>query len=228
MDDRTLKGVVAMSAIWGACVSTILGVVKLWETFWKDRIRLTTSYSFTQEEGAADTITVVNLSGAPVQVSGWTLAWKPNFFSQWNTSTIEVTHEEEGTMFTIPARDRYTLEFQESDKFDWGYRTAEAKGLEGWSRAMTPPSPAQPTAKLALDVSSLDLRMLVWSTPKLAIAIIGGQPARPSSLILPRKGEETRRSHRSVNSNASCVEGWELKPHGRQRSRGAPHERSRS
>jgi hypothetical protein len=91
MDDQTLKAVVATSAIWGAVVSTILGLVKLWETFWKDRIRLATTYSFTGEEGAPDTITVANLSGAPVQVSGWTLAWKPNFFSRWNTSTIEVT-----------------------------------------------------------------------------------------------------------------------------------------
>jgi hypothetical protein len=113
-----------MSAIWGACVPTILAVVKLWEIFWKDRIRLATTYSFTGEEGASDTITVVNLSGAPVQVSGWMLAWKPNFFSRWNTSTIEVTHDEEGTMFTIPAKDCYTLEFQESDKFDWSYRNA--------------------------------------------------------------------------------------------------------
>jgi len=99
MDDQSLRAVVAMCAIWGACLSTVLGVVKLWETFWKDRTRLTVTRFFTTQEGVSDESTVVNLSGVPVQVSSWTLAWKPKFFFRWNTSTIEVTHDEEGTMF---------------------------------------------------------------------------------------------------------------------------------
>jgi hypothetical protein len=116
MDDRTLKIV----AIWGACVSTILGLVKLWETFWKDRVRLVASGHFTTQEGVSDEIVIVNLSGAAVQVSYWTLAWKPNFFRR-NTSKIDVTPEG-NNIFAIPANDRHVLEFQEQDKFDWSHR----------------------------------------------------------------------------------------------------------
>jgi hypothetical protein len=111
-------------------ISIILAAVKLWETFWKDRIRLITTYSFTGEQGATDTITIVNLSSVPVQVSHWTLAWKPKLFFRWNTSTIDVTPDEGNGIFKIAPKDTHTLEFYEDhSKFDWSYRTAQHRQL---------------------------------------------------------------------------------------------------
>jgi hypothetical protein len=128
MDEQTLKTLVALCAIWGAGISTILGAVKLWESFWKDRIRLATTYSFTGQEGASDKITIVNLSAVPVQVSHWTLAWKPNLFHR-KLSVIDVTPVEGTPMFTIPPRNSHTLNFEEQSKFDWGYRSAHHRQL---------------------------------------------------------------------------------------------------
>lgn len=128
MDEQTLKAVVSLCAIWGAVLSTLLAGVKIWETFWKDRIRLTTTYSFTGEPGTTDTITVVNLSGVPIQVSHWTLAWKPNLF-RWNTSTIDVIPEEGADMFKIAPKASHTLPFENHSKFDWSYRSAQHRQL---------------------------------------------------------------------------------------------------
>jgi hypothetical protein len=44
LDDHAQKIIVAICAIWRAFWSTTLAGVKLWETFWKDRIQLTTTY----------------------------------------------------------------------------------------------------------------------------------------------------------------------------------------
>ncbi len=132
MDEKTLKAVVSalvsLCAIWGAILSTLLAGVKIWETFWKDRIRLTTTYSFSDEPSTDDTITVVNLSGVPIQVSHWTLAWKPNLF-RWNTSTIDVTPEEGTGMFKIGPKDSHTISFNDLAKFDWSYRSAQHRQL---------------------------------------------------------------------------------------------------
>jgi hypothetical protein len=129
MDDQTLRVATAACAIWGAGVSTLLGLVKIWETFWKDRLRLEATHSFIDPCEKADEITVVNLSGLPVQVSHWTLAWKPNPF-RWRTSEIDVTPEPECVgRFTIPSKGNYTLYFEEDAKFDSSYRTARHRNL---------------------------------------------------------------------------------------------------
>jgi hypothetical protein len=128
VDDQTVRALTVTCAVWGACVSTLLGLVKLWETFWKDRLRLSTTYYFGSRDGTANEITIVNLSGVPVQVSHWTLAWKPNRF-RWRTPAIDVTRDEGTPMFTIAPKDNHTLCFEESDYFDWSYRTARNRAL---------------------------------------------------------------------------------------------------
>jgi hypothetical protein len=135
MNEDALKVAVSLCALWGAVVSTVLAAVKFWETFWKDRIRLDSSHDFSSLAGAADTITIVNLSAVPVQVSHWTLAWKPTLLFRWNTPTLDVTPEDGTGMFTIPPKDSYTLEFPDEaspsgrSKFDWSYRSATHRQL---------------------------------------------------------------------------------------------------
>jgi hypothetical protein len=107
----------------------LLGLVKLWEAFWKDRIQLRSTHNFSTQEGWVDTITVVNLSSVPIQVSHWELAWKPRHF-RWRTSTIDVTPREGlSSMFTIGARDSHTIWFEADSKFDWGYPIASRRAL---------------------------------------------------------------------------------------------------
>ena len=127
MDDYTIKVATFSCAVWGAALSTSLGFVKFWETFWKDRIRLDTSYSWSGQEGAIDEIVIANLSSVPLQVAYWSLAWKPKLF-HFRTSTLDVSPDEVSG-FKIDGKDTYTLYFEEQSKFDWGYRTSQHRAL---------------------------------------------------------------------------------------------------
>jgi len=102
--------------------------VKFWEVFWKDRIRLETSYSFSGAPWDVDEIHIVNLSGVTLQISHWKLEWKPNAF-RWRTSPIDMTPEYASGMFTLTPHDRHTLTFDAEEKFDWSYRSAKHRNL---------------------------------------------------------------------------------------------------
>lgn len=103
---------------WGATLSTLLGGVKVWETFWRDRIRLATSYRLNSYEGIPDEIVVTNLSSQTVQVSGWELAWTPRRCA--HVKAIEVTPDEGAGAFTLAPKSAHTLTFEEQDKLPWG------------------------------------------------------------------------------------------------------------
>ena len=103
MDNETIKSSVT---IYAAVLSTLLGGIKLWETFWKDRIRLATTNSFSGQKGAADEITIVNLSNVPVQVSHWELGWKPRLFKRGKPAR-DVTPDDT-SMFKILPKDSQT------------------------------------------------------------------------------------------------------------------------
>jgi hypothetical protein len=79
--------------VWGAVLSTGLACIKVWESFWKDRIRLATSYSFVGEGGPASTISVANLSALPVLVSSWELAWEPKA-PRWWVKRVDCTPDD--------------------------------------------------------------------------------------------------------------------------------------
>ncbi len=114
--------------IWGAGLSTLLGLLKLWEVFWRDRIKLSTTYSFTGAEGINDEVIIVNRSDSPVQISHWSLAWKPRLF-RFNKVAEDLTPDERGERFTINPRSEHVLLFSEDDKFDWGWKATEGRNL---------------------------------------------------------------------------------------------------
>jgi hypothetical protein len=111
---------------WGAGLATILAAMKIWEVFLKDRVRLASSYSFTNQEGEPDEIIIVNLSPVPVQVASWSLVWRPTMF-HWATP-IDVTPFNAGR-FKVEAKGSHTLTFDEDVKFEWGYRNAANRKL---------------------------------------------------------------------------------------------------
>jgi hypothetical protein len=114
--------------VWGAGLSTLLGLLKLWEVFWRDRTKLSTTYSFTGAEGVNDQIIVVNLSSNSVQVSRWSLAWKPQLF-RFDKAEEDLTPDEGGGRFMIGPKSEHALLFSEDDKFDWGWKAATGRNL---------------------------------------------------------------------------------------------------
>ncbi|MEY9328214.1 hypothetical protein ABIA20_005248 [Sinorhizobium fredii] len=112
--------------VWGAVLSTGLACIKIWETFWKDRIRLAKSYSFAGEGGPASTISIANLTALPVLVSSWELVWEPKVF-RWRVKRLDCTPDDISG-FTIDRYSVLTLEFDEQ-RFPWGYRVSRHRTL---------------------------------------------------------------------------------------------------
>lgn len=115
----TVSQAVSQSAVgaWGAVVSTGLAGIKVWETFFKDRLKLATSWVFTGDPGGAHVIYVANLSPTPVQVEAWTVAYKPRPF-HWNIDKVELTYDDnEG--FKIDGHSNKPLLFAGMNKFVW-------------------------------------------------------------------------------------------------------------
>jgi hypothetical protein len=112
--------------VWGAGLSTILGLIKLWETLWRDRIKLSTTYSFTSADQVDDEITIVNLSDRTVQVEHWSLAWQHAFSA---SSVTDLTPDNGGYRFTIDPKSEHTIRFSDADKFDWGSRAAKGRKM---------------------------------------------------------------------------------------------------
>lgn len=128
MDEQTQKMILAICAVWGASVSTILGMIKLWETFWRDRIRLVTSYYFCGHEDIEDRISVANLSPKPIQISYWKLCWEPRFWSR--IGSIDMSpYDDDDREFSIAAHGKHTLHFSQETKLDWSLKTRTGRQL---------------------------------------------------------------------------------------------------
>lgn len=113
--------------VWAAVVSTSLAAIKVWETFWRDRIRLATTYSLSGEAGARHEIVVANLSGVPIQVSDWYLIWEPRWFAFW-LKEVNVTPDD-AWRFKIEGHNDYQLSFEGCDQFEWGWTVASGRQL---------------------------------------------------------------------------------------------------
>lgn len=114
-------------ALWGAAVSTGLACIKLWETFWKDRLRLASTYNFIGEGGPESTISIANLTALPVLVSSWELVWEPKIF-RWSAKLLDCTPDDVSG-FTLDRYSVTTLEFDEQNRFPWGYRVSQHRTL---------------------------------------------------------------------------------------------------
>lgn len=124
------SGIGALLTIWGAGVSTALAGIKIWETFWKDRLKLESTFSLTTHVGEAHKITVANLSSLPVQISFVELYWVPNFFPLKRRETDLATPTEYYTSIRkIDGHSHLTFEYSGDDRFDWSYETVQGRRL---------------------------------------------------------------------------------------------------
>lgn len=131
-------------ALWGAAVSSGLAGIKIWETFWKDRVRLASTYSLTDQDGEPHTITVANLSSLPVQISSAELYWVPNFLSFPRRSPSSATPDHFFTeTFKIDGHDAHSFEFADQDKFSWDYKTTDGRKLYLYLHVFGRPSPVR-------------------------------------------------------------------------------------
>lgn len=65
-------------AWWGAALSTLLALVKLWE-LWNARFRIEVGYNFTSEPDIGNEVFIRNLSSKPIILSYWELLYGSGF-----------------------------------------------------------------------------------------------------------------------------------------------------
>lgn len=110
-------------ATWAAIVSTGLALIKIWETFWRDRIRLDSTYLLTGERDMPNEVVIANLSPIPVQVAHWELAWEARWFAFW-LKRVDVSPDET-SRFKINGRDEHAIRYE----FQWNGRVSSGRHL---------------------------------------------------------------------------------------------------
>lgn len=67
-------------ARWGARLSTLLTLVKIWE-LWRDRFRVDIGCTFNSDPNEGNKVFVRNLSGTRMILTDWTLFYRHRFWS---------------------------------------------------------------------------------------------------------------------------------------------------
>ena len=114
-------------ALWGAILSTILAIVKLWE-IWRDRRRIEVSYSFIGIPEVGNDIIIRNLSNTPFIMTYWELQFCSKKWLTWIPYRTEEPCEF-ATDVCIQGHSSYKLNFSGQDYFDWGHKALGGKRL---------------------------------------------------------------------------------------------------
>ncbi|WP_155295365.1 hypothetical protein [Chromobacterium violaceum] len=111
---------------WGAVLSTILGFIKIYET-WRSRHRVDLGYSMTSDEVIGNSITIRNLSNQQLILIHWELFIAKH---RWSPDRKEIAATEFDVRdIVIAANSSITLRFVEEDYFDWSSRAMQNRSL---------------------------------------------------------------------------------------------------
>ena len=105
-------------AIWGAGLSSLLAVVKLWE-MWKSRSRIEVSHNFTGNAEVGNDVIIRNLSSTPIILTYFeVLRIKRNWFKK--KEYILYSPYEASSDRVLKGYSSHTFNFSHQDYFDWG------------------------------------------------------------------------------------------------------------
>ena len=114
-------------ALWGAGLSSLLALIKLWE-IWSSRRRIEVSYSFVGLPEIGNDIIIRNLSDKPMIVTYWELLFCKRKGLKWipyrNENPAENTSD-----ICIAGHSSKKLNFSGSDYFEWGHEALGGKRL---------------------------------------------------------------------------------------------------
>lgn len=114
-------------AIWGAGLSTLLALVKIWE-LWSSRRRIEVSYSFNGLPEIGNDIIIRNLSDKPMIVTYWKLLFCEKKDFKWVPYRNENPAEDTNDIY-ITGHSSVKLNFSGSDYFACGHKALDGKRL---------------------------------------------------------------------------------------------------
>jgi hypothetical protein len=108
-------------AWWGAGLSSVLGLIKIYE-FWRDRTRIDIGAGSTSSEDIGNSIQIRNLSSRPIILSHWELLYVSGRWPRRTYQSFSSAEYDFGDHRLEP-HGTHTLHFAEDEYFDAG-RTA--------------------------------------------------------------------------------------------------------
>ena len=114
-------------ALWGAALSTLLALVKLYE-LWRDRFRLEVGYSFTGSVEIGNTILIRNISSKPLILSCWEVLYGSGFWPRRRFEIIAYPDHDSGDT-RIDPHSTLELHFSEQDYFSWGHKALKGRKI---------------------------------------------------------------------------------------------------
>lgn len=114
-------------AWWGAGLSTLLALIKLFE-LWRDRFRIEVGYGFTDDPAMGNDILIRNLSGKPIILAYWELFYRPNIWPLEKDCHIK-SPEDSAHDIRIEPNSSTTLKFKEMDHFAWGWKVMRGRRI---------------------------------------------------------------------------------------------------
>jgi hypothetical protein len=114
-------------AWWGAGLSTLLAVVKLWE-LWRDRVRVDVSYNFREGMERGNDILIRNLSPDPLILEHWELVYSSGRWPRRRFEPLLLPDPDAGDI-RIEEHTSHTLHFAEQNYFAWGHRALKGRAI---------------------------------------------------------------------------------------------------
>lgn len=121
------ESVSPLIAWWGAGLSTLLAIVKLYE-LWRDRFRVDVSYNFTGSESIGNEVLIRNLSSRPLILAHWELFYCSGRWPRRNFEPFESADFDAGDRRLEPYA-THTLHFAEQNYFNWGHNTLNGRRI---------------------------------------------------------------------------------------------------
>lgn len=114
-------------AWWGAGLSTLLALLKLWE-LWRDRFRIDVGHNFTSAAEIGNDIHIRNLSGNPIILCYWELFYRSYWWPFVRDSVIE-SPDSDAHDIKIEAHSSRTLNFSGMHHFDTGWKSMKRRRI---------------------------------------------------------------------------------------------------
>ncbi|WP_345977577.1 hypothetical protein [Sulfurimonas sp. HSL3-7] len=114
-------------AIWGAGLSTLLALIKIWE-LWSSRRRIEVSYNFVGLPEIGNDIIIRNLSDKPMTVTYWELLFCEKKAFKWVPYRNENPADGTSDIY-IAGHSSIKLNFSGPKYFAWGHKALGGKRL---------------------------------------------------------------------------------------------------
>ncbi|MHA6913765.1 hypothetical protein ACQUJO_11580 [Ralstonia pseudosolanacearum] len=114
-------------AWWGAGLSTLLALVKLWE-LWRDRFRLDVGYNFASIAEVGNEIYIRNLARHAIILSFWELRFCSGCWPRRKVEPINCADLDAGDI-RIEPHSSCTLYFQEEHHFEWRHKALNGRRI---------------------------------------------------------------------------------------------------